>query len=599
MFAWVWFWQLALYALSGATVACLLVEMFFKYNERQKIRQQQQQPQESYVTSRILFTRNYSGTPGTGDVTDALLDYISNVATVSQLKYTSFYLMDTDTEFTVDSDKEITGIVNKIVTDENTGTIKHLSFYLQSYQLNIVELREWVNDVHSEYTVNKNNELGSRRYFFNQLPDKQQRGDRKIHLTFDMSQFETTKTLDNLYGDHIDKVQNRIELFQNKAWYQRNGVPHTLGILLYGEPGCGKTSLIKAIANDTNRHVFNIRLADTMTKDQLSHMFFDPKVHVRSKDNNTEQVITIPLNQRLYVLEDIDCAENTVLSRTLLQANDLPITAVPNVPQFAQGMFGERELDMIKEQVNKEKEERIDLAFLLNILDGVLETPQRLIIMTTNYPSKLDAALLRPGRIDLMLEFKRCSVEMLLTMVQNFYEDEVETSPLLDEQLNEVLTPAEVQEILCNYIDDAEGAVQQIKKVAKRARRRNVEHTLEPHTSTSLLPKILRCASNEVHSVTTTGATCLSDCLPANPQVGVEECKSNTKTLPILKPMAGFFDPVPGLKPINELYGEAAANVRTDAPACEARRETSTNLLPAADAVPAPRRESKWLKYQM
>jgi hypothetical protein len=603
---WFWCWQVLLIVVLVAVGVCCLFEECLKYRDRRVAQIKAEQEEEHQdVTSRILFTRHFTGSTASGanEVTDALLDYISNIDTVSCLKYSSFYIMDTEEEFTVHKDKCITGQVQKIVLEESTGTIKLLSFYLQSYCLSITELREWVSDVHSEYTVNKNNELGSKRYFFNQLPEKQQRGDKKLNLSFDMSPFETTKTLDNLYGEHIDKVQSRIELFQNKSWYQRNGVPHTLGILLYGEPGCGKTSLIKAIANDTNRHVFNVRLSDTMTKDQLSHLFFDPKVYVRNKETNTFSVITIPLNQRLYVLEDIDCAENTVLSRALLNSNDLPVTAVPNVPQFAQGMFGERELDMIKEQVNKEKEERIDLAFLLNILDGVLETPQRLIIMTTNYPSKLDAALLRPGRIDLMLEFKRCNVEMLLTMVQNFYEDEVETSPLLDEQLNEVLTPAEVQEVLCNYIDDAEGAVQQIKTLATRSRRRNVEHTLEPYKSTLLLPKISTCASNVVTpapcAITpAAGVTCLSSCLPANTQVGVEECKSNTKnplaTLPVLRPMTGSFDTVPGLKPINEVY---STNVRPNP--LETSRDTSTNFLPAPDVVPEPRRESQWLKYQM
>ena len=567
----VWVWQIVLFMISATVVVSVMMETYLNNRERKRT---EEESKTRTLVSRILFTRNFPGT--TNEVTDSLIDYISNINTVSQLKYTQFYVMDTDQEFDIHQEKHITGQVQKVVLDESTGAIKHLSFFVQSYALSIVELREWVNDVHGEYTVNKNNELGSRRYFFSQLPEKQQRGDKKLHLNFDMSQFETTKTLDNLYGDHIDRVQTRIELFQNKAWYMRNGVPHTLGILLYGEPGCGKTSLIKAIAHDTNRHVFNIRLTDNMTKDQLSQLFFDHKVHVRNKENSTEQMITIPLNQRLYVLEDIDCAENTVLSREITAASGIPVT--PRVPAFAEGMFGERELDMIKEQVNKEKDERIDLAFLLNILDGVLETPQRLIIMTTNYPSKLDAALLRPGRIDLMLEFKKCSVEMLLTMVQNFYEDdEVNTSPLLDERLNELLTPAEVQEVLCNYIEDGEGAVQEIKslawnKIYKLSRHpvgvRTESQPQEPVEVQGPLPTLQDLSRGGVSGVGTTvfsnseqaeripqdipeGVTRL--CAPAVP-AGFEECEKG---------------------------------------------ELSTNFLPAADTLPTTRREPKWLKYQM
>ena len=37
---------------------------------------------------------------------------------------------------------------------------------------------------------------------------------------------------------------------------------------------------------------------------------------------------------------------------------------------------------------------------LLNVLDGVVDSPGRIVIMTTNFPDALDAALIRPGRID-------------------------------------------------------------------------------------------------------------------------------------------------------------------------------------------------------
>lgn len=40
------------------------------------------------------------------------------------------------------------------------------------------------------------------------------------------------------------------------------------------------------------------------------------------------------------------------------------------------------------------------LQGLLNVLDGVVDTPGRIVIMTTNHPETLDAALIRPGRID-------------------------------------------------------------------------------------------------------------------------------------------------------------------------------------------------------
>lgn len=101
----------------------------------------------------------------------------------------------------------------------------------------------------------------------------------------------------------------RINFFQdNKAWYKARGIPYTMGFLFYGEPGCGKTSTIKAIANHTQRHIVAIPLNKIKTGKELLNVFYNVKMNYKD----------IPLNQRLYVLEDIDCADlkNIVTDRS-------------------------------------------------------------------------------------------------------------------------------------------------------------------------------------------------------------------------------------------------------------------------------------------
>jgi len=47
----------------------------------------------------------------------------------------------------------------------------------------------------------------------------------------------------------------------------------------------------------------------------------------------------------------------------------------------------------------------ISLSGLLNAIDGVASHEGRVLVMTTNHPEKLDDALIRPGRVDMQVEF--------------------------------------------------------------------------------------------------------------------------------------------------------------------------------------------------
>ena len=68
---------------------------------------------------------------------------------------------------------------------------------------------------------------------------------------------DITKTFDNLFLEEKSKIINIINDFQNKAEIY-NFTHHKLGLLLKGNPGTGKTSLIKTIARKLDRNIVNI-----------------------------------------------------------------------------------------------------------------------------------------------------------------------------------------------------------------------------------------------------------------------------------------------------------------------------------------------------
>merc|ERR1712241_241592 len=151
------------------------------------------------------------------------------------------------------------------------------------------------------------------------------------------------------------------------------------GLLLHGEPGCGKTSTIKAIANMSQRHIVSVPLKNVKTISDLYNALYGGKINKSS----------IPMKKRLYVLEDIDCAGLDDIMKKRVAEPQKPAENNENK----------------KPEPKVEEKTEIKLSDLLEAFDGVLEMNGRMMVMTTNHLEKLDPALIRPGRVNLSLEF--------------------------------------------------------------------------------------------------------------------------------------------------------------------------------------------------
>merc|ERR1719275_554323 len=158
------------------------------------------------------------------------------------------------------------------------------------------------------------------------------------------------------------------EFTESANWYRRRGIPYRRGYLLYGPPGCGKTSFIFALAGELEYSICVLNLSDRgMSDDRLAHRLADA-----------------PENS-IILLEDIDAA------------------------------FVSRELSAEAETAYQGAN-RLTFSGLLNAIDGVTSTEGRIVFMTTNYFERLDPALIRPGRVDYIEQISHCSHHQLLHM---------------------------------------------------------------------------------------------------------------------------------------------------------------------------------------
>ncbi len=325
-----------------------------------------------------------------------------------------------------------------------------IKFRIFSYEHDVQHLQAFVENCNISYERSMANKLGSHRYFFDQVVQTKVKGSTQnplpnTHLIYTKTKFTTNRNFENVFFEERNHVRERTKFFlENRGWYDKKGIPYTLGFLFHGPPGCGKTSTVKAIANEGRRHIINVQLSEIKTKSQLQHLFFNDDIHVYN-GVNTEKY-TIPVSERLYVIEDIDAMGDTVLRREWKKPQ--PVVK----PKSEEDAW----LDRQKES----EKETIDLSFLLNLLDGTLEANGRILVITTNFPERIDRALIRPGRVDMIVNFRHCSREVTQEMIDAFYDKHV---PLPEgPELNGKWSPAEVNQILFRNFGDPEKSVEEL-----------------------------------------------------------------------------------------------------------------------------------------
>ncbi len=167
-------------------------------------------------------------------------------------------------------------------------------------------------------------------------------------------------TYEDIGGLHeeIQRVREMVELpLRHPELFQRLGIEPPKGVLLHGPPGCGKTLLARAVANESEANFFSINGPEIMSK-----FYGESEARLREIFQQAQQ------NSPSIIFID--------------------------------------ELDAIapkREEVTGEVERRV-VAQLLALMDGLSGRGNVIVIGATNRPSALDPALRRPGRFDREIE---------------------------------------------------------------------------------------------------------------------------------------------------------------------------------------------------
>jgi SpoVK/Ycf46/Vps4 family AAA+-type ATPase len=245
--------------------------------------------------------------------------------------------------------------------------------------------------------------------------------------------WKSNVTFDNRFFTGKKEIVDKINFFiNNEEWYKEKGIPYTLGILLWGDPGCGKTSFIKALMNLTKRHGVDIKLSKKMNMNRLREIIYDDEI--------TEEII-IPQDKRIILFEDIDAMCEIVMDRDIPK-NNSEIDLEKKISDAIDSTMIHKNRNNFSLISKMDNNDNNNLSFFLNILDGINECPGRIIIMTTNKPEYLDKALIRPGRIDFKIHMTKATTSDIKEIIKFYWniDDEIE----INQEWSEKLTHAEI-----------------------------------------------------------------------------------------------------------------------------------------------------------
>lgn len=220
-----------------------------------------------------------------------------------------------------------------------------------------------------------------------------------------------------------DRIVNDIQAFlEAEDKYLELALPWHRGFMLHGPPGTGKSSLVKAVANEFDLDLWCLSLSDL------------------EKDASLTGLIGEVRPGSILLLEDIDTIRITKDRAKAKKDGDDDDDLGPS----------------------------ISLSSLLNALDGVA-TPHGLItFMTTNHFEKLDPALTRAGRMDRIERLEHPTAALLDALFVRFYGKQVPTPSFETGSQTLPFSQAEASEVFKRHLEDPTGARESIRQLKWR-----------------------------------------------------------------------------------------------------------------------------------
>lgn len=215
-----------------------------------------------------------------------------------------------------------------------------------------------------------------------------------------------SKSIETLYlpQEDMDLLLHYLSSFKNENEHIKSlELANKLGVLLYGERGTGKSTIIQVASCFLGKDIYYIDMKTIHTNEQLFKVF----EHV-NKNCNTGGIL---------VFEDIDVMTDIVRKRELRHVEEIEEKKNKSSADNLIGLLGK----------NKDG---LTLSYFLNLLDGTLCADGTVFFMTTSRINTIDSDLLRSERIDLKVKTKRCDYHQIRQIFKKMLKRDIDENIL-------------------------------------------------------------------------------------------------------------------------------------------------------------------------